>query len=647
MATRSLPAGGRPKRKKRKKKPDEPLFADGFKRRDRKGWGAEWFNQRYERNWSIKDRRGLIRLPASESNVAHKPIPVLVLDHDVKNVDLRASISVSNKTARAGLITRMVGYADLYAAHIGPGNVVKIIRSGIHNHRVLRKRRFQIDENRRYRIRMQIRGASPVTIRCKVWPAGKKEPTRWTLEAKDDSKAAIGGVGAFGIYTMHAADGRGAVVRVSDVVARSQQDPRSSPPAITYSLAGVPYGRGTTVKVVAKVAVPARVFFEYGTDPALATGARRVRAGLINSGALVAKETLDLTALDEAAIVYWRAVAERKGARVEGPISSFKPRPAPGLPIKFAFGACTQWTARPHRSFRQALLKLPDFFLHQGDFGYVAHRVIDHASDTYQDHWTRMLADPHLVELTRDVPFSFYRDDADYGRNQAHARTLRRFTIAAHQELHANPSNDHFDFRYGDVAIFCIDCRRYSTGKVPDKSKRSKLGSAQKRWLKDGMRAARDDGAGLLIVASPQAFGSDATPAAWRKSYADEWRELIDFFGGLGAPVLIISGDSHGHRLFEFPQKSLPDGTPRIVEFLSAGTEQKRFSDEIDPEFLIDVGKNKEPGFGLVEVGPPQTVGGQTTRSLGLAAVRTRDGTEMWRRSYLIVEGLGILPDLL
>ena len=278
----------------------------------------------------------------------------------------------------------------------------------------------------------------------------------------------------------------------------------------------------------------------------------------------------------------------------------------------------------------------------------MSHRVIAHSSDTYQDHWIRMLGDPSLTAITREVPFVLYRDDADYGRNQAHARTIRRFTIGAHGELHANPSNDHFKFVYGDVAFFCLDCRRYSTGKIKDRSKRSKLGARQKAWLKDGMTSARDDGAGMLVVASPQALGSDATPASWRKTYHDEWEELIDFFDGLGAPVLIISGDAHGHRLFEFPQKRLPDGTPRIVEFLSAGTEQRNFSEEVDDRYLLeDVGKNKEPGFGLVEIGPEQSVAGQQTRTLALVAVRTKDGTEMWRRSYLIVRGLGILPAIL
>ena len=644
LATRSLPAAAK---KRPGKKQDPPLFRDGFGRHDGRGWGDPWLNQRYGRNWSVKDHRGVFRLPASESNVHYKPVPIVVLDHDVRNLDLRATISVSNKTARVGLFGRMVSYSDFYAVHIGPGNALRIVRCGLQDEKVLKKRNFHVDENRRYRFRVQVRGADPVRVRCKVWPVGSNEPRRWTLEAADDSIGALVGTGAFGVFTEHATDGRGMTVRLSDVIARSREEGLTSPPTITYSLAGVPFDGGNKVKVVAKVSVPGHVFFEYGTDPTLTTDVQRVRAGLANKRSLTIKETLDLSLLGDPSIVYWRAYSERKDVRVDGPISSFRPGPATGLPVRFAFGACTQWTPVPHDSFEQARLRLPDFFLHQGDLGYVAHRVIAHSSDTYQDHWIRILADPKLQAMAREVPFTFYRDDADYGRNQASARTIRKFTIEAHEDLHANPSNDYFEFRYGDVALFCLDCRRYSTGKLQDQSKRTKLGAEQKAWLKNGMIAARDDGVGVLVVAAPQPFGSDATPASWRKTFHDEWQELIDFFDDLGAPVLIVSGDAHGHRLFEFPQKQLPDGTPRIVEFLSAGTEQKNFSEEIDPEFLIPVGKNKEPGFGLVEIGPEQMIGGQRTRSLNLVAVRTKDGTEMWRKGYLIVRDVGILPVIL
>jgi phosphodiesterase/alkaline phosphatase D-like protein len=256
-----------------------------------------------------------------------------------------------------------------------------------------------------------------------------------------------------------------------------------------------------------------------------------------------------------------------------------------------------------------------------------------------------MMMDPSFASMARAVPISMSQDDADYGVNLADRSTLRRFTIRAHDELTANPRSAYFTFRYGDMAVFVIDTRRFSTGKRVEPERRSKLGAEQKQWLFDEMRRAADGDAGLLVVSSPQAFGSDHSPASWRRGYADEWAELMDFFDALGAPVLIVSGDAHGHRLHEYPQKNLDPSVPRIVEFVSSGTEQNKFSDDIDPQILLRQAKG--PGFGLVELGPEETRAGQRTRTLTLSALKSTDGTPMWApQRYLIVRGVGIFPVL-
>jgi hypothetical protein len=344
--------------------------------------------------------------------------------------------------------------------------------------------------------------------------------------------------------------------------------------------------------------------------------------------------------------VHWRAFADRKGRRVYGPASSFRtgPDPSARLPVRFSFGSCTKWQTSPRRSFEEARLKQVDFYLHQGDFGYVKNRVIDHDPDTYQDHWTRMLLDPYLMGMTREVPFGFYQDDADYGQNNADARTLRRFTIRAWDEMHANPPGAYFTFQYGDIHFFCLDCRRVSSGKNDPMEQRQKIGERQKKWLFDSMTAAAETDPGLLVVGSPQTLGSDASPGSWRRSFEEEWAEVIEFFEQLGAPVLIVSGDSHGHRLYEYPQRNLDPNVPRIVEFLSSGTEQNRWSTDVDPSFLVREAR-KVSGFGLVEIGPEQDLAGQKTRTLTLTAVSSADGTPLWRpATYIIVRGGGILP---
>ena len=627
-------------RSRRKQPRDEPLFDDGFRRGDRSGWGAPWFNQRYDRSWGIKSRRGIYRLPAIEYKIGYRPNPVLVLDHDVAGIDLRATVSFTNATSRVGLVGRAVGYADYYAAYMGPGAQLRVARCGAHHETLLAKKKVRFGTNQRYRVRMQIRGRGPVRIRAKMWPAGTPEPLRWAIEVVDAAPEAIVTPGAFGMYFQHATDRRSVAFRVVDFVARSQERGATTTPAVALGLAGPP--TGSTQQVLAKTAVPARVTFEVATDPAFSQIVQVI--GPVRTGrALTAKATVDSSGFGNSSFVYWRAVAERGDATAIGPAYRFRTPPAPGLPVRFAFGSCTKWQPFPKRSFDQARLKLADLYLHQGDFGYVPTKVVAHEPDTYQDHWTRMQMDPSFNGLAREMPVALSRDDADYGRNRADARTIRQFTIAAHDEMNAN-LGPYFETRFGDVAIFTVDCRRYSTGKDLPPEHRSKLGAEQKAWLKESMTNAVQDDVGLLVLSSPQAFGSDSNRESWRGGYLFEWSELVEFFQDLGAPVLIVSGDAHGHRLHEYPQKNLQTDVPRIVEIVSSGTEQNKFFDEVDPQFLLK--KAKGSGFGLVELGAEQSIGGQRTRTLTLTAVRTSDGSPFWTASYLVVKGVGLLPIL-
>src|SRR5687768_1668996 len=102
-AARLSPARALGRRRTRK---DGPFFSDDFQRRDRAGWGGPWFNQRYGRRWAISNRRAVFRMGETENRNNYRPNPVLVLDHDVADVDLRATLSTSNATARMGLVAR-------------------------------------------------------------------------------------------------------------------------------------------------------------------------------------------------------------------------------------------------------------------------------------------------------------------------------------------------------------------------------------------------------------------------------------------------------------------------------------------------------------------------------------------------------------
>ncbi|HVM36355.1 MAG TPA: alkaline phosphatase D family protein [Actinomycetota bacterium] len=628
-------------RRRNKTARPRPLFQDRFLGGDRLGWGSPWLNQRYNRHWAQRGHKGVYRLPPSETNMAYRPNPVLVLDHDVAAVDITATVSRTNETGRMGLVARAGEYANYYACYVANDNL-RVVRCSHHDEHLFAKKELRGGAAAKYRIRLQVKGGDPVYIRAKVWRYGYPEPAGWTISVVDSSKHALVERGPFGLLFMHAADGRGCTFKVSDIVAWSGQRPAKSNPDITFAFAGVAKDR--IAKVVTKTAVPGAVTVEYGPEPTLTQSPIRVAAGRTNRKAGTTTAPIDVSGFAGGTTVYWRSVARRGSAVSVGPVSSFRVPAAEGLPVRFAFGACTRWNAYPRPSFDQIRRRLPDFFLHQGDFGYVSNRALAHAPDCYHDHWTRMIVEDNFTAMTREVPILLTRDDEEYGGNDANRNTRKKFSAYAHGAMHANPSNRPFDFRYGDIHFFNIDCRRYATGKSIADEKRTKLGDRQKRWLKQRMREVAKSGeAGLLIVCSPVAFGSDFSPASWRRTYATEWAELIDFFDSLDAAVLIVSGDAHGHRIHEYPQKSIPTNLPRVLEFQSAGTEQNRWSDGIDRDILVK--RSKGPGFGLVEIGPEQETNGQRVRTLTLTAVRSEDGSAHWPPSnYLIVRGVGILP---
>ncbi|HEX2240258.1 MAG TPA: hypothetical protein VHJ82_03845, partial [Actinomycetota bacterium] len=157
---------------------DGAFFVERFWSRDRKGWGWPWFNQRYGRQWSIEGSRGIYRLPPAANDSYYRPNPILVLDRDVAEIDIRATMMTNNASARAGLIARASGYADYYAAHI-TAHALRIVRCGALDETVLAKSELFLESNKRYRIRLQVKGSGPVTVRAKAWRLSQPEPRAW------------------------------------------------------------------------------------------------------------------------------------------------------------------------------------------------------------------------------------------------------------------------------------------------------------------------------------------------------------------------------------------------------------------------------------------------------------------------------------
>ena len=69
------------------------------------------------------------------------------------------------------------------------------------------------------RVRLQVFGVNPATLRAKVWANGEEEPQAWTVTAQDNYERLLRG-GAVGIGASRSDEEEPLQVRVTEVVVR-------------------------------------------------------------------------------------------------------------------------------------------------------------------------------------------------------------------------------------------------------------------------------------------------------------------------------------------------------------------------------------------------------------------------------------------
>ncbi|MBD3241520.1 MAG: alkaline phosphatase [Chitinivibrionales bacterium] len=110
-----------------------------------------------------------------------------------------------------------------------------------------------------------------------------------------------------------------------------------------------------------------------------------------------------------------------------------------------------------------------------------------------------------------------------------------------------------FDFSIGAVDFFMLDCRYYrdvvaASAFGPGESM---LGAAQKRWLKQRLRASR---AVFKVIVSSVPWAYDAHPGGFDhwNGFREEREELFTFIEANGINgVILLSGDSHRHDVWK------------------------------------------------------------------------------------------------
>ncbi len=112
-------------------------------------------------------------------------------------------------------------------------------------------------------------------------------------------------------------------------------------------------------------------------------------------------------------------------------------------------------------------------------------------------------------------------------------------------------ARSYYRFQVSNTEIFVVDTRSFRD--VHDKDRPAKegvsmLGEVQREWLEEGMRESDAD---LFFVVSsvslsiPHVSTNDPEKDESWTSYLDERESLIEFWEGLDAPVLVLTGDLH------------------------------------------------------------------------------------------------------
>ena len=608
-----------------------PIFEDSFKRASgSKGWGKPWFNQRHGSPWGIAKKKGFYDLPEPQAMALEfAPNPVLALDLDVLDASIAATLSSTNEGARFGLMARSIGYGDYYAAYLGPQGLT-ISRFSINREDVVKRVPFAVAAKTSYVMRFAVSGASPVTLKAKVWKAGSREPSKWTATGSDGERdKRIEKPGAFGFLFMHdAVRERAARVKVSKLKVESPQRAKETPPRIAFAYAGRTQNGRT--RLVAKTDTPAaEVRFQVGTDPQMKRY-QSIPADEVLSKPGVAKAWMPAAAAGQT--MYWRVATKTKsGDRTRSRVHATR-TPAAGSEVSFGFGSCTHfWPVA--RSFETAAGMNPNFFVHLGDLGYPQDAeggAMAFRTDAFQDRWTRMLARRGVARLHEKAQWISIQDDHDYGADNAYRRDVKPFTLGAFDDISGNLGQRHFDLRQGDVHAFFVDVHVDADHPLLDAPNPSLLGAAQKSWLKQAMRSSDADL--LVLFTAMPLWGTGFGDGSWKEGFAAERRELLQFFfelQGAQRRVIICAGNAHAQYV---NRHSDPTGGKDLIEFVSSGTDR---IDSTNPaplpiavhDNVIDRQRSKKliDAFGHVSL-----QGQGAARKVVLRAVESKTGQNVW-----------------
>lgn len=188
--------------------PDAPVAKDVFDRTQPSGFGTAdtggaWSVLGGAANFSVGSSAGHMRVPAGAS------LRGFLNGVSITNVDTTATVSLDKAPAGGGASFGVIGRGtanDAYRGQVGISasgaatlNVTKIVGGAATSVRSVSMPGLGFAANTDIRLRMQVTGSSPTTVRLKAWKASDPEPATWLIN-ETDSTAGLQGASGVGVW---------------------------------------------------------------------------------------------------------------------------------------------------------------------------------------------------------------------------------------------------------------------------------------------------------------------------------------------------------------------------------------------------------------------------------------------------------------
>ena len=183
----------------------------------------------------------------------------------------------------------------------------------------------------------------------------------------------------------------------------------------------------------------------------------------------------------------------------------FRTFPLGKASFKIAFSSCGDFRAADQRAFPAIVAEKPLLFIHMGDLHYSDTNST--VAEDYRMNYDNVLGHAVQGQLFRSMPVSYTWDDHDYAGNDSDSSATGRATARAayrervpHYPIGPGDGTIGQAFTVGRVRFIMTDLRSAAvSSSLRESATKTKLGSAQKAWLKQELINARDNAFPLIV----------------------------------------------------------------------------------------------------------------------------------------------------